>query len=219
MENLERYIDHTLLKPDATIEMIEELCNDAKKYNFCSVCISTYYVELCRKLLLGSNVKICCVIGFPLGANSSSVKAIEAKEAIINGADELDMVINIAALKNKDYGYVLNDIKSVVNEAKNKALLKVIIETCLLNDDEKIEACKLSILAGADFVKTSTGFSSGNATVDDVILMKSVVKDKCKVKASGGIRNLEDARSMIIAGADRLGTSGSVKIMNELINK
>lgn len=218
MENLERYIDHTLLKSDATIEMVEELCYEAKKYNFYSVCINPCYVGLCRKLLLGSSVKICCVIGFPIGANTSSIKALEAKEAIKDGADELDMVINVGALKNKDYDFVLNDIKSVVNEIKNKALLKVIIETCLLNHDEKIKACELSVQAGADFVKTSTGFSTGSATIDDVMLMKSVVKDKCKVKASGGIKSLDDAKSMIMAGADRLGTSGSVKIINEINN-
>ena len=215
MKSIEKYIDHTMLKPDATREMLERLCNEAKEYGFYSVCINSYYVNLCKQLVSDSDVKVCCVVGFPLGASNYAVKAFEAKNAIDNGAQEIDMVINIGALKNKEYDVVLNDIKSVVNETKGKALLKVIIETCLLTDEEKIKACKLSVEAGAHFVKTSTGFSLSGATVHDVKLMKDAVNGKCKIKASGGIRTLNDLENMISAGADRVGASSSVSIMKE----
>ena len=219
MKNIEKYIDHTLLKPDATRDMIENLCKEAIEYGFYSVCINSYYVNLCRDILNGSNVKICSVVGFPLGAMSSEAKAYEARCAIENGAQEIDMVINIGELKDKEYDSVLNDIASVVKETRGKALLKVIVETCLLNDDEKIKACELSVKAGADFVKTSTGFSTGGATVEDVKLMKNAVNGKCMVKASGGIRSLTDLESMVSAGADRVGASSSVKIMKEFKEK
>jgi len=215
LKSIEKYIDHTMLKPDATREMLERLCNEAKEYGFYSVCINSYYVNLCKQLVSDSDVKVCCVVGFPLGASNYAVKAFEAKNAIDNGAQEIDMVINIGALKNKEYDVVLNDIKSVVNETKGKALLKVIIETCLLTDEEKIKACKLSVEAGAHFVKTSTGFSLSGATVHDVKLMKDAVNGKCKIKASGGIRTLNDLENMISAGADRVGASSSVSIMKE----
>lgn len=216
MKSIAKYIDHTILKADATREMVEKLCIEAKEYGFYSVCINSYYVDLCRKLLNDTDVKVCCVIGFPLGANDSLVKSFEAKTAIENGAEEIDMVINIGALKSKEYDIVLNDIKNVVNETKGKAILKVIIETCLLTDEEKIKACELAVEAGADFVKTSTGFSTGGATESDIKIMKDAVKGKCKIKASGGIRTLRDLRTMISAGADRVGASASVNIVKEV---
>lgn len=219
MKSIAKYIDHTILKADATREMIEKLCIEAKDYGFYSVCINSYYVNLCHRLLYGTDVKVCCVIGFPLGASNSIVKAFEARNAIENGADEIDMVINIGALKSKEYDIVLNDIKSVVNETHGKAVLKVIIETCLLADEEKIKACELAVEAGADFVKTSTGFSTGGATVSDVKLMKDAVKGKCKIKASGGIRLFKDLETMISTGADRVGASASVNILNEINQK
>lgn len=219
MKNIEKYIDHTLLKPDATREMIENLCNEALEYGFYSVCINSYYVNLCKQLLANTDVKICSVVGFPLGAMNYEAKSFEAKCAVENGAEEIDMVINIGALKDKEYDAVLNDIVSVVNVIKDKALLKVIIETCLLTDDEKIKACQLAVEAGADFVKTSTGFSSGGATVSDIKLMKNAVNGKCKIKASGGIRSLVDLENMISAGADRVGASSSVKILKEFKEK
>lgn len=210
--NLNKYIDHTLLKADATKEQITKLCNEAKEYDFASVCVNTCYVPLAKELLNGSDVKVCCVVGFPLGAMDSESKAYEAKTAVKNGAEEVDMVINIGALKDKDYDYVTKDIKAVV-EASKPAIVKVIIEACLLTDEEKVEACKCSLNAGAEFVKTSTGFSTGGATVEDVKLMRQTVGDKCKVKAAGGIRSYEDALKMIDAGADRLGCSAGIKIM------
>lgn len=210
--NLNKYIDHTLLKADATKEQITKLCNEAKEYDFASVCVNTCYVPLAKELLNGSDVKVCCVVGFPLGAMDSESKAYEAKTAVKNGAEEVDMVINIGALKDKDYDYVTKDIKAVV-EASKPAIVKVIIEACLLTDEEKVEACKCSLNAGAEFVKTSTGFSTGGATVEDVKLMRATVGDKCKVKAAGGIRSYEDALKMIDAGADRLGCSAGIKIM------
>jgi deoxyribose-phosphate aldolase len=216
MNSIAKYIDHTILKPDTTREMIKELCEDAKVYGFYSVCVNPCYVEFCKELLCGSNVKICCVIGFPLGANISAVKAFEAQNAIENGADEIDMVINIGALKNKEFDIVLNDIKEVVNVTYKKAILKVIIETCLLNDNEKIKACELAVEAGADFVKTSTGFSNAGANVYDIKLMKNAVNGKCKIKASGGIRTRKDLEDVVLAGADRVGASSSVNIINEI---
>ena len=217
MMDIARFIDHTLLKPDATEEMIENLCNEAKKYNFYAVCINPYYVKLAKNILRNSNVKIATVIGFPLGANTSKIKALEAEESIKDGADELDMVINIAALKNKDYDKVKEDIEEVVKKAKGNALVKVIIETCLLTEDEKVRACNLSLEAGANFVKTSTGFNGKGATVEDIRLIKSVVGDKMKIKASGGIRDYETAIKMIEAGANRIGASSSVKIVQDSI--
>ena len=211
---LNKYIDHTLLKADATKEQITKLCNEAKQYDFASVCVNTCYVPLCKELLKDSDVKVCTVVGFPLGAMDSKSKAYEAKTAVLNGAEEVDMVINIGALKDKDYKYVTNDIKEVV-EASKPAIVKVIIETCLLTDEEKIAACKCALEAKAAFVKTSTGFSTNGATIEDVKLMKETVKDNCKVKAAGGIRTYEDAIKMIEAGADRLGCSAGIKIMEE----
>ena len=212
-----RHLGRTLLKPDATEEMIENLCNEAKKYNFYAVCINPYYVKLAKNILRNSNVKIATVIGFPLGANTGKIKALEAEESIKDGADELDMVINIAALKNKDYDKVKEDIEEVVKKAKGNALVKVIIETCLLTEDEKVRACNLSLEAGANFVKTSTGFNGKGATVEDIRLIKSVVGDKMKIKASGGIRDYETAIKMIEAGANRIGASSSVKIVQDSI--
>lgn len=212
MLNITSIIDHTLLKPEATKEMIEKLCSEAKEYNFFSVCVNPYYVKTAKEELEGSNVKIATVIGFPLGSTPKEVKAFEASEAIKNGADELDMVINIGALKDGDYTTVEEDIKAVVNEAADKALVKVIIETCLLDDEEKKKACEIARAAGADFVKTSTGFSTGGATVEDVKLMREVVGEDLGVKASGGIRDYETAKKMVEAGASRIGASSSIEI-------
>lgn len=209
---LNKYIDHTLLKADATKEQITKLCNEAKEHDFASVCVNTCYVPLCAELLKGSDVKVCCVVGFPLGAMDTVSKAFEAKTAVNNGAGEVDMVINIGALKDKDYEYVTKDIEAVVNASK-PAIVKVIIETCLLTDEEKVEACKCAMQANAEFVKTSTGFSTAGATVEDVALMRKTVGTVCKVKAAGGIRSYEDAMKMIDAGADRLGCSAGIKIV------
>ena len=209
---LNKYIDHTLLKADATKEQITKLCNEAKEHDFASVCVNTSYVPLCADLLKGSDVKVCCVVGFPLGAMDTASKAYEAKTAVSNGAGEVDMVINIGALKDKDYDYVTKDIEAVVNAAK-PSIVKVIIETCLLTDEEKVEACKCAMKANAEFVKTSTGFSTSGATVEDVALMRKTVGTVCKVKAAGGIRSYEDAIKMIDAGADRLGCSAGIKIV------
>lgn len=208
-------IDHTLLKPEATTAEIENLCLEAKKYNFASVCVNPSYVQLCAKLLAGSKVKVCTVIGFPLGATTTAVKRAEALEAIANGATEIDMVINIGKLKSRDYEYIFNDIQQVVLAGKNQRVLtKVILETALLTDEEKITACLVAKQAGADFVKTSTGFSKGGATVGDVALMRYVVGSTLGVKASGGIRSKADAEAMIAVGADRIGASASVKIVS-----
>lgn len=209
-------IDHTMLKPEATDEQITKVCREARENKFASVCINPSYVKLAREQLKGSGVKVCTVIGFPLGANDTRVKSYEAKIAIEDGANEVDMVINVGKLKAKDYEYVKNDIKAVVNEAKGKALAKVIIETCLLTDEEKVKVCKLAMEAGADFVKTSTGFNKGGATFEDVKLMYETVAPKLKVKASGGIRTTEDAIKMIEAGASRIGASASISIINGL---
>lgn len=209
-------IDHTMLKPEATDEQIIKVCREARENKFASVCINPSYVKLAREQLKSSGVKVCTVIGFPLGANDTRVKSYEAKIAIEDGANEVDMVINVGKLKAKDYEYVKNDIKAVVNEAKGKALAKVIIETCLLTDEEKVKVCKLAMEAGADFVKTSTGFNKGGATFEDVKLMYETVAPKLKVKASGGIRTTEDAIKMIEAGASRIGASASISIINGL---
>lgn len=211
---LNKYIDHTLLKPEATKEQITKLCQEARQYDFASVCVNTCYVPLAKELLAGSDVKVCCVVGFPLGAMDTVSKAFEAKTAVENGAQEVDMVINIGALKDKDYDYVTKDIAAVV-EASKPAIVKVIIEACLLTDEEKVEACKCSMNAKAEFVKTSTGFSTHGATPEDVALMKKTVGDVCKVKAAGGVRSYDDAMKMIEAGADRLGCSAGIKVMEE----
>lgn len=211
---LNKYIDHTLLKPEATKKQITKLCEEARQYDFASVCVNTCYVPLAKQLLAGSDVKVCCVVGFPLGAMDTVSKAFEAKTAVENGAQEVDMVINIGALKDKDYDYVTKDIAAVV-EASKPAIVKVIIEACLLTDEEKVEACKCSMNAKAEFVKTSTGFSTHGATPEDVALMKKTVGDVCKVKAAGGVRSYDDAMKMIEAGADRLGCSAGIKVMEE----
>lgn len=212
---LAKAIDHTLLKPDATSDEVQILCSEAKQFQFASVCINPCFVDFCSHELAGSSVKVCTVIGFPLGANITSIKRKEAETAIEAGAQEVDMVINIGSLKSRNYDYVLKDIAEVVYAAKTKnVLIKVIIETALLSDDEKIKACMISKKAGADFVKTSTGFSKGGATVHDVALMKFVVGNLLGVKASGGIKNREDAISMLMNGASRIGTSSGLKIVN-----
>ena len=212
--NLAKMIDHTLLKPDATPEQIAQLCFEARKYHFASVCVNPTWVKLCAQLLEGSLVKVCTVIGFPLGATASEVKAFEAGNAIDQGATEIDMVINIGALKARELELVAQDIRGVVNVAHARGMIvKVILETVLLNDEEKTIACLLSKEAGADFVKTSTGFAGGGATVHDVELMRRVVGPEIGVKASGGVRTYEDAESMIKAGATRIGASAGVKII------
>lgn len=216
MKNIASMIDHTILKPDTTKEMVKKVCDEAKEYNFASVCVNPYYVGFVKEQLEGSQVKVTSVIGFPLGSTTKEVKAFEAKNAIENGADELDMVINIGALKNREYDIVKEDIEAVVNVARGKALVKVIIETCLLTDEEKEIACKLSVEAGADYVKTSTGFSTGGATVEDIKLMRKTVGQETGVKASGGIRDSKKANEMIEAGASRIGASSSVEIVKGL---
>src|SRR5215208_341518 len=212
--NLAKMIDHTLLKPDATQQEIAQLCFEARKYGFASVCINPTWVSLCAQLLQGSQVKICTVIGFPLGATSSETKAFETETAIKQGATEIDMVINIGALKARDLDTVAKDIRGVVNAAHAHGIIvKVIIETSLLTDEEKTIASLISKEAGADFVKTSTGFAGGGATVHDVELMRKTVGPQMGVKASGGVRTFEDAASMIKAGATRIGASAGVKII------
>lgn len=218
MIHIPSMIDHTLLKPEATKDMIITLCNEAAENRFAAVCVNPCYVSLCKEILNNSGVKVATVIGFPLGANTKEAKAFETIDAIKNGADEVDMVINIGALKHKDYDAVKEDIEAVVNSARGKAIVKVIIETSLLTEEEKIKACELSMEAGADFVKTSTGFSTGGATVADVRLMKSVVGNNLEIKASGGIRDLKTAKEMIEAGATRLGTSSGIKIVKDQEN-
>ncbi|HFI0610769.1 TPA: deoxyribose-phosphate aldolase [Streptococcus suis] len=208
-----KYIDHTILKPESTQEQVEKIVAEAKEYDFASVCVNPTWVALAAESLKDSDVKVCTVIGFPLGANTPAVKAFETKDAISNGADEIDMVINIGALKTGNYDLVLEDIKAVVTASGDK-LVKVIIEACLLTDDEKVKACQLSQEAGADYVKTSTGFSTGGATVADVALMRKTVGPDMGVKASGGARSYEDAIAFIEAGASRIGASSGVAIMN-----
>jgi deoxyribose-phosphate aldolase len=209
------YIDHTLLKANATQSEIQQLCLEAKTHAFASVCVNPYWVAKCREALNDSNVKVCTVIGFPLGASSTLSKASETRIALEQGADEFDMVINIGALKDKQDDVVLKDIRAVVEAAQGKTV-KVIIETCLLSEEEKIRACELCVEAKAHFVKTSTGFSTAGATFEDVALMKKTVKGQCKVKAAGGVRSMEDMQKMIEAGADRIGTSSGVKLVQGL---
>lgn len=212
MNAIQTYIDNTALKADCTPDVIENLCKESIEYGCASVCVNPAYVPLVAKLLKNTGVKVCTVIGFPLGMNASEVKAFEAAYAEKQGAEELDMVINVGMLKAGNYDYVQKDIEAVV-KASNGKLVKVIIETCLLTDEEKVKACELAKAAGADYVKTSTGFSTGGATVEDVALMRGVVGDELGVKASGGIRSKEAAQAMIAAGASRIGASSSKKII------
>lgn len=218
MNNMAKYIDHTILNADATEKDIQRICIEAKEYNFKTVCINPGWVDYAAHLLKGTDVGITTVIGFPLGANTSEIKAAEAKQAVEKGVSDVDMVINIGALKNEDYPTVLNDIKAVVNAVDGKAIVKVIIETSLLNKTEKIRACELAKQAGADFVKTSTGFSTGGATLDDVKLMRATVGPKMGVKASGGVRSYEDAVAMIEAGATRIGASSGIAIVQGVVD-
>lgn len=210
--NAAKLIDHTLLKPAATRADVQKLCDEAKKYGFASVCINPVWVSFAAEQLKGSDVKVCTVIGFPLGATPTAVKVYEAREALKDGADELDMVIHVGALKNKEYDAVYQDIKAL-RDASAGAVLKVIIETSELTDEEKVKACQLAARAGADFVKTSTGFSKGGATAADVALMRKSIPAHMQVKASGGIRSKEDFDTMVAAGATRIGASSGVKIV------
>ena len=212
-QNLEQYIDHTVLKADATRNEIIVLCQEAIEYHFFSVCVNPTWVKLASEQLQGTDVTVCTVIGFPLGASTPETKAFEAKDAIDHGATEIDMVINIGALKDKDDESVEADIKAVIDAAAGKALVKVIIETSLLTNEEKMRACQLAVSAGADFVKTSTGFSTAGATVDDIALMREVVGPTIGVKASGGIRDKKTALAMIDAGATRIGASAGIMIV------
>jgi deoxyribose-phosphate aldolase len=217
MEVLPKLIDHTLLRPEATAGDVRKLCDEARRHGFFSVCVNPAFVRLARELTRGSGVKVCCVVGFPLGAQATEIKALEARRAIREGAEEIDMVINIGALKGRDDATVLRDIRGVVEASKDgRALCKVILETALLTDEEKVRACELSMKAGADYVKTSTGFSSGGATAEDISLMaRTVQAKKLGVKASGGVRTYADLVRMVQAGATRIGSSNSVKIMEE----
>ena len=210
---INQYIDHTLLKPESTQEQIDHLLSEAVEYQFASVCVNPTWVAHCSKTLAGTGVKVCTVVGFPLGANTSSVKAFETKDAIANGADEIDMVINVGQLKSGQYEVVEADIRAVVEASQDK-LVKVIIETCLLTNDEKVKACQLAVSAGADFVKTSTGFSAAGATVEDIVLMRETVGPNIGVKAAGGARSYEDAEAFIEAGATRIGTASGVAIVS-----
>ena len=215
---MNKYIDHTLLKANATQEQIETLCKEAKEYDFASVCVNSYWVSFCAKMLAGSDVKVCTVVGFPLGAMSTKAKAFEASNAIADGASEIDMVINIGELKAKHYDAVKADVKAVV-DACAPHCVKVILETCLLDEAEIVKACELCMEANATFVKTSTGFSTRGATVEDVKLMSDTVKGKCLVKAAGGVRCFADMEKMIAAGANRIGTSAGVALMQNKENK
>ena len=211
--NINKLIDHTALKPNTNKESILKLIAEAKTYDFASVCVNPCWVALAHQELKNTDVKVCTVIVFPLGANTTEVKVFETKDAIEKGAQEIDMVINIAMLKDKEYDYVENEIHQIVEAAKDKAIVKVIIETCLLTDEEKIKACELSQKAGADFVKTSTGFSTGGATVHDIALMRKTVGAEMGVKASGGVHTHEEALAMVEAGATRIGASAGVKLL------
>ena len=213
-----RYIDHTLLKPTATREQIVKVCEEARKYGFASVCVNSVWIGLAAKLLEGSRSMAICVVGFPLGAMATRSKSLETREAIADGADEIDMVINIGALKGGQHDLVFEDIKAVVRAAQGRPV-KVILETTMLERDEKIVGCTLSKAAGAAFVKTSTGFGGGGATLDDVALMRAVVGPDIGVKASGGVRSVEDAQNFIAAGANRLGASASIAIVTGGVGK
>ena len=209
---MNKLIDHTLLKPDASVKAVRKLCEEALEYKFASVCVNPYFVPLASKLLKNSDVKVCTVIGFPLGATLSQVKKYEAEEAVNAGADEIDMVINISMAKEHNYEYIENEVKLVKEGCKGK-LLKVILETCLLTDEEIIECSKAAVRGNADYVKTSTGFSTGGATVHAVELMRKSVGPKIGVKASGGVHNKEEAEAMVKAGATRIGASAGVQIV------
>ena len=211
---MNKYIDHTLLKADATYDKIETLCQEAKEYDFASVCVNSYWVKTCAELLKDTDVKVCTVIGFPLGAMSIKAKAFETSTAIEDGASEVDMVINIGELKAGHYDAVLEDIKAVVEAAKGNCV-KVILENCLLTKEEIVKACELCVEAKATFVKTSTGFSTSGATVEDVKLMKDTVKNACLVKAAGGVRTHEDMVKIVEAGADRIGTSAGCSLVDK----
>ena len=211
---INKYIDHTVLKATTTPKDIEKLCNEAKEYKFYSVCVNGCYVSLCKKLLVNTDVKVAAVIGFPLGAMSTEAKVYEAKKCIEDGANEIDMVINVGMLKAKEYDYVKEEIRQI-KEAIGTNVLKVIIETCYLTDDEKVKACELAVEAKADFVKTSTGFGTNGATFEDVALMKKTVGNRAKVKASGGVKTYETAVKYIELGAERLGTSSGIQIINK----
>ncbi|MBR2504502.1 MAG: deoxyribose-phosphate aldolase [Elusimicrobiaceae bacterium] len=210
--NLAKYIDHTLLKPQASQAEIKNLCEQAREYGFFSVCVNPYWVPFCKEQLKGSDVKVCTVIGFPLGANTTEVKVLEAKDALKNGADELDMVVNLGAVKSADWQTVLADIEAVRHAGENFTL-KVIIETSVLTEEEKVKLCQLCTQAKADFVKTSTGFTGGGATAQDVKLMKENISADMQVKASGGVRTKEDFDKMVAAGATRIGASAGIKII------
>lgn len=212
-KEIAKYLDDTLLKADATPEQIVKICKEAKTYGCASVCVNSGYVPLVSKELAGSEVKTCCVIGFPLGACTSEAKAAETTDSIEKGANEVDMVINVGRAKAGEWDYVKSDIEAVIKAAAGKALVKVIIETCLLTDEEKIKACQAAKEAGADFVKTSTGFSTGGAKVEDIRLMRETVGSDMGVKASGGVRDFEKAQAMIEAGATRIGTSSAAGIV------
>lgn len=210
-----KYFDHTILKADATEAQVAKVCDEALANNFASVCVNQYYTGFAAEKLKGSDVEVCTVVGFPLGMSDTRVKAFETKAAIEDGATEIDMVINVGALKDRKYDYVLNDIKTLKEVCGKNIVLKVIIETCLLTEEEKIKACELSKEAGADFVKTSTGFSTGGAKAADVALMRGTVGDGMGVKASGGIHSAKEAQAMIDAGASRLGTSATLAIIGK----
>ena len=209
---LNKYIDHTILKATASSADVQKLCEEAIEHKFYSVCVNGCYVADAKQLLQGTDVKVAAVVGFPLGAMTTAAKVFEAKEAVENGASEIDMVINVAKLKDGEFDYVENEIR-LIKEAIGDNVLKVIIETCYLTDEEKVKACELSLVAKADFVKTSTGFGTGGATYEDVKLMKSVVGDNAKVKASGGVRDKETAQKYVDLGAERLGTSSGIEIV------
>ena len=212
--NYNKMIDHTVLKADTPLETVKRICDEAMEYGFASVCVNPCHVAYCADYLKDSDVNVCTVIGFPLGANTSAVKAFETKDAIANGADEIDMVMNIGALKDKNYDLVRDDVKAVV-EAANGTLVKVILETCLLTEDEIKKACELCVEAKADYVKTSTGFSTRGATIEDVQIMKAAVQGKAKVKAAGGVRTHEDMVKIVEAGADRIGTSAGCSLVEK----
>ncbi|MCR5794149.1 MAG: deoxyribose-phosphate aldolase [Solobacterium sp.] len=211
---MNKYIDHTLLKPNAQKDQVTKLCEEAKQYDFASVCVNPCWIPLAKELLQGTDVKVCVVIGFPLGAMTTEAKVFEAKDAVEKGAQEVDMVINVGMLKDGCDAYVTEEIRKI-KEAVGDKVLKVIIETCLLTDEEKVRACLDAKAAGADFVKTSTGFSTGGATVHDVRLMKETVGDALKVKASGGVRTKETMKEMVEAGAERIGTSSGIALVSE----
>ena len=216
--NYANYIDHTLLKADATEKDIKLLCNEAKEHEFFSVCINPCFVKYANKCLKGSNVKVCTVIGFPLGANTTKVKLFEVKKALIDGADEIDVVMNIGKFKQRKYTYVGKELAKIVDICNKKAIVKVIIETCYLTKEEILRACQLVYECGVDFVKTSTGYGTNGACIEDVSMMKEACKDRLKIKASGGIKTLVQVKEFILAGAERIGTSSSVNIMNECKN-